>query len=337
MRRAVAALSLLGLGLAQEAHRVDITHPGGSFNQEVAFLYPWVYFFSALVFVVVAGALAYVTWKFRARPGQEGEPPQVHGNDRLEVIWTLIPLLIILVLFGLTAKALIQVNRPIPGAMKVEVTGYQFWWDFHYPALGLRNSNELILPAGVPVELEVTSKDVIHSFWVPGLAGKRDAIPGQKTLIHFTPKEVGNYYGFCAELCGPSHSRMLFRVLVVPKEEFDRFVEAARAYTPPVADARGQEVFQQNCMACHGVQGKMPPAVIGPELGFVGNRVSLAAGIVDHTPENLKAWIKDPASMKPGVKMPGFPQLSEEDLDALVRYLEGLKVEGLDFKALPKF
>jgi cytochrome c oxidase subunit 2 len=337
MKRGVAALSLLGLGLAQEAHRVGITHPGGSYNQEVAFLYPWVYFFSALVFVVVAGALAYVTWKFRARPGQEGEPPQVHGNDRLEVIWTLIPLLIILVLFGLTAKALIQVNRPIPGAMKVEVTGYQFWWDFHYPALGLRNSNELILPAGVPVELEVTSKDVIHSFWVPGLAGKRDAIPGQKTLIHFTPKEVGNYYGFCAELCGPSHARMLFRVLVVPKEEFDRFVEAARAYTPPVADARGQEVFQQNCMACHGVQGKMPPAVIGPELGFVGNRVSLAAGIVDHTPENLKAWIKDPASMKPGVKMPSFPQLSEGDLDALVRYLEGLKVEGLDFKALPKF
>jgi cytochrome c oxidase subunit 2 len=337
MRRAVAALSLLGLSLAQEAHRVGITHPGGSYNQEVAFLYPWVYFFSALVFVVVAGALAYVTWKFRARPGQEGEPPQVHGNDRLEVIWTLIPLLIILVLFGLTAKALIQVNRPIPGAMKVEVTGYQFWWDFHYPELGLRNSNELILPAGVPVELEITSKDVIHSFWVPGLAGKRDAIPGQKTLLHFTPKEPGNYYGFCAELCGPSHSRMLFRVLVVPKEEFDRFVEAAKAYTPPVADARGQEVFQQNCMACHGVQGKMPPAVIGPELGFVGNRVSLGAGIVDHTPENLKAWIKDPASMKPGVKMPSFPQLSEEDLDALVRYLEGLKVEGLDFKALPKF
>jgi cytochrome c oxidase subunit II len=337
MKRGVAALSLLGLGLAQEAHRVDITRPGGSYNQEVAFLYPWVYFFSALVFVVVAGALAYVTWKFRARPGQEGEPPQVHGNDRLEVIWTVIPLLIILVLFGLTAKALIQVNRPIPGAMKVEVTGYQFWWDFHYPALGLRNSNELILPAGVPVELEITSKDVIHSFWVPGLAGKRDAIPGQKTLLHFTPKEPGNYYGFCAELCGPSHARMLFRVLVVPKEEFDRFVEAARAYTPPVADARGQEVFQQNCMACHGVQGKMPPAVIGPELGFKGNRVSLGAGIVDYTPENLKAWIKDPASMKPGVKMPGFPQLSEEDLDALVRYLDGLKVEGLDFKALPKF
>jgi cytochrome c oxidase subunit 2 len=337
MKRGVAALSLLGLGLAQEAHRVGITHPGGSYNQEVAFLFPWVYFFSALVFVVVAGALAYVTWKFRARPGQEGEPPQVHGNDRLEVIWTLIPLLIILVLFGLTAKALIQVNRPIPGAMKVEVTGYQFWWDFHYLALGLRNSNELILPAGVPVELEVTSKDVIHSFWVPGLSGKRDAIPGQKTLIHFTPKEVGNYYGFCAELCGPSHARMLFRVLVVPKEEFDRFVEAAKAYTPPVADARGGQVFQQNCMACHGVQGKMPPAVIGPELGFVGNRTSLGAGIVDHTPENLKAWIKDPAIMKPGVKMPGFPQLSEEDLDALVRYLEGLKVEGLDFKALPKF
>ena len=130
---------------------------------------------------------------------------------------------------------------------------------------------------------------------------------------------------------------MLFRVLVVPKEEFDRFVEAAKAYTPPVADARGQEVLQQNCAACHSVARSVPPAVIGPELGLLGNRTSLGAGIVDHTPENLKAWIKDPASMKPGVKMPSFPQLSEGDLDALVRYLEGLKVEGLDFKALPKF
>jgi cytochrome c oxidase subunit 2 len=130
---------------------------------------------------------------------------------------------------------------------------------------------------------------------------------------------------------------MLFRAIVVPKEEFDRFVAAAKSYTPPVADARGQQVFQQNCAACHSVQAKMPPAVIGPELAFTGNRVGLAAGIVDYTPENMKAWIRDPAAMKPGVKMPGFPQLSEEDLEALVRYLEGLKVEGFDFKALPKF
>ncbi|WP_347240549.1 cytochrome c oxidase subunit II [Thermus sp.] len=337
MKRGLAALSLWGLALAQEAHRVAITHPGGSYNQEVAFLYPWVYFFSFLIFLVVAGSLAYVTWKFRAKPGDEGEPPQAHGNDRLEVVWTLIPLAIILVLFGLTAKALIQVNRPIPGALKVEVTGYQFWWDFNYPELGFRNSNELILPAGVPVELEITSKDVIHSFWVPGLAGKRDAIPGQKTLLHFTPEEPGNYYGFCAELCGPSHARMLFRVLVVPKEEFERFVAAAKAYTPPVADAMGQQVFQQNCAACHSVARSMPPAVIGPELGLWGNRTSLGAGIVENTPENLKAWIKNPEGMKPGAKMPGFPQLSEEDLNALVRYLEGLKVEGVDFKALPKF
>jgi len=337
MRRAFSALSLFGLALAQEAHRVAITHPFSPVNRETNHLLVWVLVFSVLIFGVVAGALAYIAWKFRARPGQQGEPPQIHGNDRLEVIWTLIPLAIILVLFGLTARALIQVNQPIPGAMKVEVTGYQFWWDFNYAELGFRNSNELILPVGVPVELEVTSKDVIHSFWVPGLVGKQDAIPGQKTRIRFVAEKPGNYYGFCAELCGPSHARMLFRVLVVPKEEFDRFVEAAKGYTPPVADARGQEVFQQNCMACHSVQGKMPPAVIGPELGFVGNRVSLAAGIVDNTPEHLKAWIKDPAAMKPGTKMPGFPQLSEEDLDALVRYLEGLKVEGFDFRALPKF
>ncbi|WP_038048720.1 cytochrome c oxidase subunit II [Thermus caliditerrae] len=337
MKKGIAVFGLLGVALAQEAHRVAITHPVSAFNRETNFLLVWVLVFSVLVFGVVAGALAYITLRFRARPGQGGEPPQFHGNDRLEVVWTVIPILIVFVLFGLTARSLILVNKPIPGSMKVEVVGYQFWWDFNYPEQGFRNSNELLLPAGVPVELEITSKDVIHSFWVPGLVGKRDAIPGQKTLLHFTPEKPGVYYGFCAELCGPSHARMLFRVIVVPQEDFERFVQAAKTYTPPVADAQGQQVFQQNCMACHSVQGKMPPAVIGPELGFVGNRTSLAAGIVDYTPENLKAWIKDPASMKPGNKMPAFPQLSEADLDALVRYLDGLKVEEVDFKALPKF
>lgn len=336
MKRVVAAFSLLGLALAQEAHRVAITNPVSPFNRETNFLLIWVLVFSVLIFGVVAGALAYVTWKFRAKPGQQGEPPQVHGNDRLEVIWTVIPLFIVFVLFGLTARSLIQVNQLPAGALKVEVTGYQFWWDFNYPELGFRTSNELILPAGVPVVLEVTSKDVIHSFWVPGLAGKRDAIPGRKTLLSFTPEKPGNYYGFCAELCGASHARMLFRVLVVPKEAFDRFVAEAKA-PPPVADVRGRQVFQQNCAACHGVARSVPPAVTGPELGLLGNRTSLGAGIVDYTPENMKAWIKDPAAMKPGVKMPGFPQLSEEDLNALVRYLDGLKVEGFDFKALPKF
>lgn len=337
MKNGIVVLTLFGLALAQEAHRVAITHPFSPVNRETNFLLVWVLVFSVLIFGVVAGALAYITWKFRAKPGQEGEPPQIHGDDRLEVVWTVIPIVIVFILFGLTARSLILVNKPIPGSMKVEVVGYQFWWDFNYPEQGFRNSNELILPAGVPVELSVTSKDVIHSFWVPGLVGKQDAIPGQMTRIRFIAEKPGNYYGFCAELCGPSHARMLFRVIVLPQEEFARFVEAAKAYTPPVADAQGQQVFQQNCMACHGVQGKMPPAVIGPELGFTGNRVSLGAGIVDHTSENLKAWIKDPASMKPGVKMPGFPQLSEADLDALVRYLEGLKVEGFDFKTLPKF
>ncbi len=339
MQKVLRGAFLLGLwawALAQESHRVLITRPS-SFNEETNGLLVWVTLFSILVFGVVAGSLAYVVLRFRARPGQTGEPPQVHGNDRLEVVWTAIPIVIVLILFGLTARSLVQVNQSASGALKVEVVGYQFWWDFYYPGLGIRTSNELVLPVGVPVTVEVTSQDVIHSFWVPGLAGKRDAIPGQKTRITFTPKEPGNYYGFCAELCGPSHARMLFRVLVLPEEEFQRFVAQAQAYTPKVADARGQEVFQQNCAACHGVAAKKPPAVIGPDLGFMGNRVSLAAGIVDYTPENLKAWIRDPAAMKPGVKMPGFPQLGEEDLEALVRYLDGLRLEGFDFKTLPRF
>ncbi len=336
MRRVLAASLLGGLTLAQEAHRVAITLDN-PVNRETNFILAWVAVFSVLVFGSVAGALAYVVYKYRSRPEKTGEPPQFHGNDRLEVVLTIAPLVIVFILFGFAARGILALNQTKPGALKVEVVGYQFWWDFNYPELGFRTSNELILPTGVPILLEVTSQDVIHAFWAPGLFGKRDAIPGQKTLIPFEAEKPGVYYGFCAELCGPSHARMLFRVVVLPKEAFDRFVATAQAHTPPVADARGQEVFQQNCAACHGVQGQKPPAVLGPELGFVGNRVSLGAGIMDYTPENLKAWIKDPQAFKPGVKMPGFAQLPEEDLEALVRYLDGLKVEGLDLQALPRF
>ncbi len=337
MRKGIGALVSLGLALAQAGHRVGVLNPATSFNREVSWLLIWVLVFAVLIFGVVAGSLAYIALRFRARGNEVGEPPQIHGNDRLEVLWTAIPIVIVLILFGLTAKSLVQVNKAVPGAFTVEVTGYQFWWDFTYPGLGLRTSNELILPVGVPVQLEVTSKDVIHSFWVPGLSGKKDAIPGQKNRLYFTPEKPGNYYGVCAELCGASHARMLFRVLVLPKEEFDRFVAEAQAYQPPVANPRGQEVFQQNCAACHNATGKKPPAVIGPELAFMGNRLSLGAGIMDHTPENLKAWIRNPAGFKPGVKMPGFPQLSEADLEALVEYLDGLKLSGFDFKSLPRF
>ncbi len=337
MRKGIGALVSLGLALAQAGHRVGVLNPATSFNREVSWLLIWVLVFAVLIFGVVAGSLAYIALRFRARGNEVGEPPQIHGNDRLEVLWTAIPIVIVLILFGLTAKSLVQVNKAVPGAFTVEVTGYQFWWDFTYPGLGLRTSNELILPVGVPVQLEVTSKDVIHSFWVPGLSGKKDAIPGQKNRTYFTPEKPGNYYGVCAELCGASHARMLFRVLVLPKEEFDRFVAEAQAYQPPVANPRGQEVFQQNCAACHNATGKKPPAVIGPELAFMGNRLSLGAGIMDHTPENLKAWIRNPAGFKPGVKMPGFPQLSEADLEALVEYLDGLKLSGFDFKSLPRF
>ncbi|MER3451104.1 MAG: cytochrome c oxidase subunit II [Thermus sp.] len=337
MRKGISVLLGLGLALAEAGHRVGVLNPATSFNREVSWLLIWVLVFAVLIFGVVAGSLTYIALRFRAKGNEVGEPPQIHGNDRLEVIWTAIPIVIVLILFGLTAKSLVQVNKAVPGAFTVEVTGYQFWWDFTYPGLGLRTSNELILPVGVPVQLEVTSGDVIHSFWVPGLSGKQDAIPGQKNRIHFTPEKPGNYYGVCAELCGASHARMLFRVLVLPKEEFDRFVAEAQAYQPPVANPRGREVFQQNCAACHNATGKKPPAVIGPELAFVGNRLSLGAGIMDHTPEHLKAWIRNPAGFKPGVKMPGFPQLSEADLNALVGYLEGLKLSGFDFKSLPRF
>ncbi len=341
------SLVLVGLGLFTlafaEGRVISILDPGTAYNREVSRLLVWVMWFAAFVSIVVIGALIYTVVKFRKRPGQEGEPPQIHGNDRLEVWWTAIPLVIVLVIFGLTAQSLVRLSKPPLDAMKIEVTGHQFWWDFNYPELGIRNSNELIVPVGKPVHLVVTSVDVIHSFWAASLVGKQDAIPGVKINLSFTPEKEGNYYGQCAELCGASHSNMRFRVLVVSQEQFDRFVAGAKNFQPPaLADAntqKGETLFQQNCASCHTVKGTASQGKIGPDLSFYGNRTTLGSGIWEGKDKDalLEAWIRNSPGVKPGSKMPPFPGLKDEDVKAIASYLNGLKIEGLDFSKLPKF
>ena len=340
----VVALLLLGAALA---HNVTILSDT-PVNREVAMLLKWVLAFSVVIFGGVAGFLLYTIVKFRARrdhvPGAAGEalPAQFHENARVEFLLTLIPLLIVLLLFVLTAQALVKINRPIAGAMPVEVTARQFWWDFKYPDEGFRLSSEMVIPVGRPVEVKLTAADVIHSFWVPSLAGKTDAIPGETTYNRFQATKPGNYYGYCAELCGPSHANMRFRVIALDPDEYQRFAEAYRAYQAPEPrterEARGQQLFLQRCAACHTVKGTPAAGVIGPDLSILGNRVTLASGIMENTRENLIRWIEDPAALKPGAQMPAFKdQLSNADLEALADYLESLKLEGFDFKALPKY
>ena len=322
------------------AHNVAIVTDAPQ-NREVANLLRWVLAFSVVIFAGVAGALAYTVVRFRRRPGDDAPPPQFRENARVEFSLTLIPLVIVLLLFVLTAQALVKINRPIAGALGVEVTARQFWWDFRLPEEGVRLSNELVVPVGRPVEAKLTSADVIHSFWVPSLAGKTDAIPGQTTYNRFMATKPGNYYGYCAELCGPSHANMRFRVIALEPDEYARFVAAWKAYRAPEPKTerarRGQQLFLTRCAACHTVKGTPAAGVLGPDLSILANRLTLASGVVENTRENLIAWIQDPTRIKPAAQMPAFPDLSEADLEALADYLESLKLEGFDFAALPRY
>lgn len=348
LQRSIGLLTLLGLALAlgDGGHNINIFDSSTATNREINRIMVPVLVFAAIIFVVVTGAMAYVVVRFRKRGNEQGEPEQTHGNDRLEIAWTVIPFIICVVIFGITAQSMLSgrsdINKPLNGAMTVQIKGWQFWWDIEYPELGIRNGNELIVPVGKPVHLQMTSGDVIHSFWVTSLVGKNDAIPGVTTNVYFTPEKEGIYYGQCAELCGPSHANMRFRVIVVSQEQFDRFVQGANNFALPAAAqgqvGQGSTLFAQQCAACHMVKGTPSQSKIGPDLSYFGNRTTFGAGIWENKADSamLVEWIRNSPGVKPGSKMPAFPNLSDQDAQAIAAYLHTLKVEGLDFSNLPK-
>jgi cytochrome c oxidase subunit II len=351
MRNLVWTMLVLGIALAADpgqagGHKLYILDPSTSYNREVTSLMIWVMAFAALVFVTVTAAMVYVTFKFRKTGKETGEPPQFHGNDTLEVAWTIVPTVIVLIIFGLTAASMFKLDKPVPGAMVVDVRAWQFWWDFSYPELGIRTSNELVVPVDKPILFQITggksksSYDVIHSFRITSLVGTQDAIPGIITKITVTPEKIGDYYGQCVELCGASHSNMRFRLKVVSQADFDRFVAGAKAFKPPVDTkwASGQALFQANCAACHTVNAKATEAQLSwPDLSFYGNRTTVGAGVWPNKPQYLERWILNSPGMKPGSKMPAFPKLSQADAKAIGEFLMAHKIEGLDFSALPKY
>lgn len=296
--------------------------------------------FSFLVLVVTGGALWWVVQKFKTRPGEKptkpgaaNEPAQFHGNNTLEVALIGVPVLIVSVLCVFTALALAKINqKPANVVQTVQVNGWQFWWDFEYEGQGVRNSNELVIPVGLPVELKVSGKDVIHSFGVANLGGRRDALPGQTNKLIITAEKAGIYYGQCFELCGASHANMLFRVIALPKAQYDDWLAKAKAFTATKPTdpklARGQEVFLANCAGCHAVKGVANGAPSFPDLSYFGSHVTYAAGIyrnVDNNSElskekgdraikfngeerlvTLEDWIRNSAQVKPGSLMPSF-------------------------------
>ncbi len=283
----------------------------------------------AAIFVVVGGLLAYAVVRFRQRPGDaDREPPQVYGSNQIELAWTVLPLLIVFVLFLVTTRTLIAIENAEPpaDALEVRVIGHQWWWEFRYPEQGVVTANELHVPAGRATFLTLESADVVHSFWVPQLNGKTDVIPNRVNRMWIEPREPGLYLGQCAEFCGTQHAKMFLRVIAHPEAEFAAWVAAqtGEAVNDPAVRA-GRDIFQSvACVNCHRIGGTVGAGVFGPDLTHLMSRDTIAAGAAANTPEMLRAWIVNPDAIKPGALMPAM-QLEPTDLDHLVAYLTTLK------------
>jgi cytochrome c oxidase subunit 2 len=289
---------------------------------------------TAAVFVVVFSLLAYSIVKFRRRKTTDGrEPAQVYGSSQLELAWTVVPVLIVVVLFLAAARVIASIqNAPKPdSAIEVTVIGHQFWWEYRYPSLKVVTANELHIPVSdaahpTPTFLTLLSADTDHSFWVPRLAGKTDLIPNHPNSTWMDPHETGLFLGQCAQYCGTQHALMLLRVYVQTRDEFDRWI---REQSQPAQVAgpisEGQKIFERTaCINCHAVAGTAANGRFGPDLTHLMSRDTIAAGAAPNTPANLRRWIQNPNTFKPGSKMPAMG-LSDPQLDAVTQYLETLR------------
>ena len=288
---------------------------------------------TAAIFIVVFSLLSYAVLKFRRRASDGQEPAQVYGSTQLELAWTVIPILIVLVLFLATAHVIagIQNAAPPTNAIKVTVIGHQFWWEYRYPSLNVVTANELHIPVSDPARptptfLTLLSADTDHSFWVPRLAGKTDLIPNHPNSLWMDPHETGLYLGQCAQYCGTQHAKMLLRVYVDSREDFDRWIqEQSRLAQNGGTVSEGQRIFERTaCIACHAVAGTAARGRVGPDLTHLMSRDTIASGAAPNTPENLRRWIQDPSVIKPGSKMPAMG-LSDPELTAVTSYLETLR------------
>ncbi|MCL5098191.1 MAG: cytochrome c oxidase subunit II [Candidatus Omnitrophica bacterium] len=283
---------------------------------------------AALIFLTVAVLVIYVSARFRQRPGA-GEPRQDEGNPKLELVWTIIPAVILAVLFVRTAQTMAVAN-PSAGKRRpnVAVIAHQWWWEYRYPASGVITANELHMPVGEDWLIEVRSADVIHDFWVPDLGAKVDAIPGHPNHTWIDARRTGTFLGTCAEFCGAEHALMGIRVIVQSVPAFDGWVKEQLQVPPPPTGAvakRGFKLFSdRTCVNCHTIAGTKANGTVGPDLTHLADRETLGAGVLNNTEDNLTRWLENPQKYKPGCNMPILHLTQIEARDIAV-YLEGLK------------
>ena len=293
---------------------------------------------AAAIFVLVVVLMLWAVMRQQSK--QQGQPlgdmrdmpAEAHAGGGTRWIWIggiAMPLLVLLGVFALTVTDIRALEAPpTKEAAAILVNGHRWWWEVEYPDLGITTANQIYVPVGQSVKIELTSNDVIHSFWVPQLQFKRDLIPGQTNTVWLQADKPGVYRGLCAEYCGLQHAQMNFMVVALYPKEYEQWVahEGSDAAKPsdPLAKA-GQQVFLgKGCMYCHTVRGTPAAGWLGPDLTHLGSRLTIAGGSLENNTGNLGGWILDPQHIKPGALMPATP-LSGQELQELLAYLNGLK------------
>ena len=297
---------------------------------QVANLYQTILIMALVVFVLVEGALLLIVVRDRKRANDQELPKQVHGNNTLEITWTVIPILLVITLFILTVQTVNAIAPPTSAKsdLNVRVVGHRWWWEFDYPDLGIATANELHIPVGTTIQVSLKSVDVIHSFWVPQLAGKTDVIPGQHNTMWLEGDQIGEFLGQCAEFCGTQHAFMRFKVIVDSQSDFDAWVanQQKPASQPQTEDEQAghDEIATGACSACHSLDPSEVDSVkVGPNLAHLFSRTTFAGGTFDLNEENIRNWLHNTQAMKPGNDM--VITIPPKQMDQIIAYLSHLK------------
>ena len=306
----------------------SVLAPASPQGREVLDLFWIVLILAGVIFLVVTTLVITAVIRFRERPG--GPPPSTLDESiTLEVVWTVIPTLILAALFVLTVRVMHQVApNPKDSRPDLRIVAHQWWWELHYPQYGVTSANEFHLPVQRQLLLRLESADVVHDFWVPALGKKVDAIPGHPNTLTFTIDHPGIYLGTCDEFCGAEHAWMRIRVIGQRESDFEAWAEhqAQPAVEPSTPDARrGAKLFlTKTCASCHTIAGTTADGTTGPDLTHLAGRQMLASGVLANTPENLSKWIADPQGIKPGCNMPDL-HLDRSEVELLTAYLKELQ------------
>ncbi len=284
---------------------------------------------AGFIIALVAGLVIIAAVKYNNK-NKFGEPKQVFGNTKLELVWTILPFLAVSFFFVLTVRAMDDINTKIPEDKEPDIViiAHQWWWDMRYPKYHVITANELHIPVNSKLLMKVESADVIHDWWVQDLGRKIDAVPGRSNYTWIEADSIRSYEGACSEYCGAEHAWMRIKVVAQSEADFKKWIQHQQQTAVQPTDSiaiAGEKFFQENtCSNCHAIEGTQADKHIGPDLTHIASRETILSGMLPNTKHNLTRWITNPQKVKPGAHMPDF-RLTKNEVNDLVTYLEELK------------